>query len=89
MIYEINNDEELRNFLQYGVMGANYELIDGDIVRVKTGNNEYDMKLAYTGDAFKADNCSELGWTEARKAYGKLQNIDSVAETVKPETEAE
>ena len=90
MIYEINNNEELRNFLQYGVLGANYELVEGNIVRVKTGNNEYDMNLDYTGDAFKADNCSELGWTEAKKAYGKLQNIASKAEViVEPETETE
>ena len=80
MIYAINNDLELRNFLQYGVLGANFELVDGDIVRIKTENNVYDMELIYTGDVFKADNSSELGWTDAQKGYGKLQNNDSVPE---------
>ena len=79
MIYAINNDIELRNFLQYGVLGANFELVDGDVVRIKTDNNIYDMNLTYTGDAFKADNCSELGWTDAKKGYGMLQNKDSKA----------
>lgn len=86
LIYAINNDLELRNFLQYGVVGANFELVDGDIVRIKTGNSVYDMDLTYTGDTFKADNCSELGWTDAKKGYGILQNKDSKVEA---EVEAE
>ena len=79
IIYAINNDSELRNFLQYGVLGANYEVVGGNIVRVKDGENTYDMNLNYTGDVFKADNCEEIGWTDASKGYGKLQNNDSIA----------
>lgn len=78
IIYQINNDNELRNFLQYGVLGANYEVVDGDIVRIKDGENTYNMKLEYTGNMFEAENCSELGWTDAKKAYAILQNNDSV-----------
>ncbi len=77
MIYALNTDLELRGFLQYGVLGANYEIHNGDIVKVKDGKNNYDMNLEYTGDVFKADSCSEIGWTNQAKAYGTLQNADS------------
>ena len=80
LIYAINNDYDLRNFLQYGVLGANYEVVNGDIVRVSSGDNVYDMNLSYTGDILKADNCSELGWTDAKRGYVIIQNSESKAE---------
>lgn len=80
IIYSINTDLQLRNYLQYGVFGANYNVIDGDIVRIDDGENTYDMNLIYTGDVFKADLCSEIGWTQAAKDFGKLQNEDSIAD---------
>ena len=82
MIYAINNDIELRNLLQYGFSGSNYitEKATGNIVLVKDGINNYEMNLIYTGDVFKAYNCSEISWTNTEKAYGLLQNNDSKAE---------
>lgn len=77
IIYAINTDIELRNFLQYGVEGANYNTVDGDVVRINSGDNVYDMNLMYTGDVFKADFCSELKWTKETYNYGVLQNNDS------------
>ena len=76
LIYAINTDIELRNFLQYGVLGANYDNNNGDIVRINDGVNTYDMNLIYTGDVFKAYNCSALGWTDSAKNYGAQQNKD-------------
>jgi len=87
IIYAINNDIELRNFLQYGVLGANFNVVNGDIVRIKTGENIYDMNLEFTGNIFNADNCSELELTETKKAYGILQNADSKAAEEKSDVE--
>ena len=87
IIYAINNDIELRNFLQYGVLGANFNVVDGDIVRIKTGENIYDMNPEYTGNIFNADNCSELELTKTKKGYGILQNADAVAEKTEQEVE--
>lgn len=82
MIYAINNDIELRNLLQYGFSGSNYitEKATGNIVLIKDGINNYEMDITYTGDVFKAYNCSEISWTNVEKAYGLLQNKDSKAE---------
>ena len=80
IIYAINNDLELRNYLQYGVSGANYNVVDGDIVRIVDGENTFEMNLEYTGDVFKAAFCSELGWTQSAMDYGIIQNGDSKAE---------
>lgn len=81
VIYAINTDVELRNYLQYGVFGANYnETDDGDIVRIKDSENTYDMNLIYTGNVLYAAFCSELGWTQEAKNYGELQIGDSVVD---------
>lgn len=80
IIYAINNDLELRNYLQYGVSGANYNVVDGDIVRIVDGENTFEMNLEYTGDVFKAAFCSELGWTQSAMDYGIIQNGNSKAE---------
>lgn len=69
MIYAINNDSELRNLLQYGVQGANYDIVDGNIVRINDDKNTYQMNLDYTGDLFKAAYSSELGWVEGVYDY--------------------
>ena len=79
MIYAINTDVYLRNLLQYGVMGTNYSIVNGDIVRISEGENVYDMNLKYTGDIFKAEFCSELKWTETAYNNGIIQNKNSVA----------
>ena len=81
MIFAINTDLQLRNYLQYGVSGANYIVNDdGDIVRLPDSENTYDMNLAYTGDVFKAAFCSELAWTKDAKDFGILQNADAVVD---------
>ncbi len=80
IIYAINTDAYLRNLLQYGVKGTNYNVdpATGDIVRVKDTENLYSMKLIYTGDVFKAEYCTELGWTKSVSENGVKQNKESV-----------
>ena len=78
MIYAINTDLELRNLLQYGVQGANYNLVDGDVVRIIDDSNTYEMNLYHTGDVFKAIYCSEFGWTQAAYDYGIIHTKDSL-----------
>ncbi len=82
VIYAINTDATLRNLLQYGVKGTNYNVNSetGDIVRVKDSENLYSMNLLYTGDIFKADYCSELLWTKTVAENGAKQNKDAVSE---------
>lgn len=73
IVYDINgtgyktaDKAELRNLLQYGILGTNY-LVDeesGDIIPFTDGNNVYSMNLNYTGDVFKAMFCEEIGWTK-------------------------
>ena len=81
IIFAINTDLQLRNYLQYGVSGANYNVdSNGDIVRIVDSVNTYDMNLIYTGDVFKAAFCSEIAWTQAAKDFGILQNNDSIVD---------
>ena len=79
IIYSINTDTYLRNLLQYGVMGTNYTVENGDIVRIAEGENVYHMDLLHTGDIFKAEFCSEINWTKTAYDNGVAQNKDSVA----------
>ena len=80
ILHAINADSELRNTLQYGVMGTNYHLdSNGNVVRVSEGNNVYHMDLRYTGDVFKALYCEELGWTKEAFDNGVKQNSQSVS----------
>ena len=77
MIYQLNNDQELRNLLQYGVLGANYTVNNGNIVRVIDGVNNYIMNLEHTGNIFVAKNCSEIFWTDDAKRFGESQNKEA------------
>lgn len=80
IIYEINSNSYLRNLLQYGVKGTNYTVDEnGDIIRVKEGDNVYFMNPAYTGDMFKLDYCSEIGWNAVVANNGARQNEESVS----------
>ncbi len=91
IIYNINMDEGLRNRLQYGVSGTNYEVVyDKDesgeniestrrIVRSTSENNIYYMNLLYTGNVLKAYYCEELNWTEEVMNNTVNQNLDAVA----------
>ena len=78
IVYSINSDEGLKNLLQYGVRGTNYNIVDGDVVRVADEDNVYHMNMLYTGNQFIAHYCSELNWTAAAKQYGTEQNKASV-----------
>ena len=81
IIYAINSDVTLRNLLQYGVEGTNYEVVDGDIIRYDATNHPddvYHMNVLYTGNIFNALYCSELNWTAAVLASGAKQNGKSV-----------
>ena len=75
IVYALNADAELRNLLQYGVSGTNYEYIDNNVVLTTSADNIYRMNLIYTGDIFLARNCAEIGWTPAAMESGKSQNI--------------
>lgn len=80
IIYAINADQTVRNMLQYGVKGTNYELDEnGSVVRVDSGENVYHMNIFYTGDIFRALYCEDIGWTATEAENGRAQNRDSVA----------
>ena len=79
IIFAINNDTTLRNYLQFGIAGTNYNLdANGKVVRTSTGNSVYYMNPLYTGDIFMMLYCEELGWTADAYRYGEIQNRDSV-----------
>ena len=77
IIYAINMDSKLRNYLQYGLLGTNYEIVDGNIVRYSADehpDNVYYMNILYTGNLFLASYCEEIGWTEAVADSANNQN---------------
>ena len=81
IIYNINTNPALRNLLQYGVAGTNYELNaenDEVINKLYTGPNYYSMNLVYTGNIMNAYLCEEIGWNEETKANAIAQNADSI-----------
>ena len=81
MIYAINNDDTLHNYLQYGIAETNYDVIDKDDRLIKLSTEEtgkYYMNPRYTGDIFGLLYCEELGWTEDKVAPSKMQNDASV-----------
>ena len=81
-----NTDTQLRNYLQYGVIGTNYtHSSDGKVIRVDNDDNRYYMDIKYTGDMFYAENCDELNWNDEAKANAKLQNAEAVVEYIAAE----
>ncbi len=82
IIYAFNTDAEYKNTLQYGVEGANYTIDSetGNVIRVKTGESVYNMNNLYTGNAFIAYPCDEIGWSKADIDAGLLHNQNSVFE---------
>ena len=81
IIYNINTNPALRNLLQYGVAGTNYELNaenDEVINKLYTGPNYYSMNLVYTGNIMNAYLCEEIAWNEETKANAIAQNADSI-----------
>ena len=74
----LNTNSELRNLLQYGILGQHYELNEDGTA--KTIRNEkygiYSMDIEKTGNCFIAYPTEELGadaWT-----YAKMQNNSSL-----------
>ena len=81
VIYAINADVELRNYLQYGVEHTNYSVVNGLVVPTNDPESIYNMNLLYTGDVFKALYCEVDGWVKWNEnsfTSGKLQNNDAV-----------
>lgn len=74
IIYALYTDTYFRNLLQYGVEVSNYNIIDGNLVRNKTGESVYNMDLLYTGSIFNAYYCDELGWDAVKADAGTKQN---------------
>ena len=83
VVYSINADSVLRNYLQYGIEGINYS-IDAETGLVVYSNGEdtrYHMPLEYTGDIFMAkfimNDYRGKSWTLDMYNNGKLQNGDA------------
>jgi len=78
IIYALNTDNILHNYLQYGVQDTNYRVNENGLVdysEINTDENGYFMNPLYTGDMFKI--IPNDAWTEADKTNGKLQNDQS------------
>ena len=78
IVYAINQDETLRNLLQYGVANVNYTLSDNTATRITSQGNSYFMNPYYTGNIFNtyysADDAD--GWNKVIAEYAKVQNED-------------
>lgn len=80
VITRLNTNTELRNLLQYGILGQHYELNDDGTVHLLTSSEDdygiYRMDIAKTGNCFIATPMETDGpdaWT-----YAKIQNNDSL-----------
>lgn len=84
IVYAINMDETLHNYLLYGINATNYsseEDEDGNVYvtrKEKGDNSAYYMNPLYTGDIFASYYCEDLNWNADAAKYGDLQNKDSV-----------
>jgi hypothetical protein len=78
ILYALNTDVNLHNYLLYGIPATNYTTDeDGNIIRNTDGNSVYYMNPLYTGDIFASHYCPEIGWTKDAAKYGDIQNNDS------------
>lgn len=81
VVYSINADTVLRNYLQYGVEHTNYVVVDGHVEYITLEDSKYYMPLEYTGDIFKANfikvDYKNDSWTESMYNNGKAQNNDA------------
>ena len=79
IIYAINTDDILHNYLQYGVENTNYTINAAtgfvDYTQITNADNKYIMDPLYTGDIFKIRQ--NESWTEADMRNGKIQNDES------------
>ena len=82
VIYAINNDITLHNYLQYGIPGTNYNFVgdkeDGIIVRSTDTTSRYVMNPRYTGNLFGLYYCEEFGWMPSIVDSAKKQNDESI-----------
>ena len=83
VLYAINNDKTLHNYLQYGIPDTNYNFAEdgkdaGIIVRSHDDTTSYIMNPRYTGDLFGIYYCEELGWMPSNVDSAKKQNDASV-----------
>lgn len=91
VIYAINNDSTLHNYLQYGIPDTHYSFVgereDGIIVRSNVESTRYYMNPRYTGNIFGILYCEDIGtdadgnkisWMEEDVDSAKKQNDASV-----------
>jgi hypothetical protein len=79
ILYKLNTDKELRDFLQYGVKGTTYNVDDdGNIVLVEGEGKKYRINLEYTGNVFIASYCKQIKWTKEVAQSGEIQNSQAV-----------
>ena len=80
MLYAINTDVTLHNYLLYGIAPTNFALDEETEVatREKEGNSVYLINPLYTGDLFKSYFCEEFGWTKDMQQYAIIQNNEAV-----------
>ena len=82
IVYAINTDTELHNYLTYGIIGTNYNFdsetntvtINNDL----TTNSNYFMNPLYTGDIFTSYYCEEFGWNLKARNNGEIQNNEAI-----------
>ena len=82
IVYAINTDEELHNYLAYGIQGTNYSFnSDTDTVTLNTdlsSNSNYFVNPLYAGDIFTSYFCEQFGWNALAKANGEVQNKEAI-----------
>ena len=80
IIYAINTDATLHNYLQYGIAPTNYtyNAENNTAVRQKEGNSVYLINPIYAGDIFKSHLCEEFGWNAKALEYGIIQNNEAI-----------
>ncbi len=89
ILYAVNTDETLHNYLLYGIVGTNYKLTgenNDTVVRESDEENKnsfYRINPLYAGDIFASYYCEELGWNKEAEIYGTTQNLEAVY--LKPE----
>ena len=90
IVYALNTDVNLHNYLLYGIPATNYIMDDeGNITRDSEGNSVYYMNPLYCGDIFTSYYCDEIGWNADSEKYGAIQNDDSFFYTEEVEEPSE
>ena len=87
IIYAINTDVTLHNYLLYGIAPTNYTIGEETelVTREKSGNSVYLINPLYTGDLFKSYFCEEFGWTKEMQQYAIIQNNEAIFVEPTPE----